>query len=129
MEYHFSKKIINASFEEIEASVREELRKEGFGVLSEINANEIFKEKLDIDFKRYKILGACIPYAAYNLLMKEDKSGVFLPCNVIIQQEEDGTIEVTAINPYAAFMAVENDNIGCHLLEVKEKLLRVIDNA
>ena len=129
MEYHFSKSIINASIEEVEKSVKDELAKEGFGVLTEINVQEILKKKIDVDFKKYKILGACIPYAAYNIIKKEDKAGVFLPCNVLIQEDSEGIIEISAINPYAAFKAVDNDNIGCHLLEVKEKLLRVIDNA
>ena len=121
--------IINASFEEIESSVREELKQEGFGVLTEINVQQTLKKKLDLDFKRYVILGACIPEAAYKLLQQEMKAGVFLPCNIILEENDDESIEVSAINPLAAFSAVDNDSIGCHLKEIQQKLIKVIDNC
>lgn len=121
--------IINASFEEIESSVREELKQEGFGVLTEINVQQTLKKKLDVDFKRYIILGACIPEAAYKLLQQEVKAGVFLPCNIILEENDDESIEVSAINPVAAFSAVDNDSIGCHLEEIQQKLMNVIDNC
>tara|TARA_Y100000385_G_scaffold241372_1_gene257758 strand:- start:6414 stop:6782 length:369 start_codon:yes stop_codon:yes gene_type:complete len=121
--------IINASFEEIESSVREELKQEGFGVLTEINVQQTLKKKLDLDFKRYVILGACIPEAAYKLLQQEMKAGVFLPCNIILEENDDESIEVSAINPLAAFSAVDNDSIGCHLEEIQQKLIKVIDNC
>jgi uncharacterized protein (DUF302 family) len=121
--------IINASFEEIESSVREELKQEGFGVLTEINVQQTLKKKLDVDFKRYIILGACIPEAAYKLLQQELKAGVFLPCNIILEENDDESIEVSAINPVAAFSAVDNDSIGCHLEEIQQKLMNVIDNC
>ncbi|MAZ92948.1 MAG: DUF302 domain-containing protein [Bacteroidales bacterium] len=129
MEYFYSKMIINASFEEIESSVREELKQEGFGVLTEINVQQTLKKKLDLDFKRYVILGACIPEAAYKLLQQEMKAGVFLPCNIILEENDDESIEVSAINPLAAFSAVDNDSIGCHLEEIQQKLIKVIDNC
>ncbi len=129
MEYFYSKMIINASFEEIESSVREELKQEGFGVLTEINVQQTLKKKLDVDFKRYIILGACIPEAAYKLLQQEVKAGVFLPCNIILEENDDESIEVSAINPVAAFSAVDNDSIGCHLEEIQQKLMNVIDNC
>ncbi|MBT3173311.1 MAG: DUF302 domain-containing protein [Lentimicrobiaceae bacterium] len=129
MEYFYSKMIINASFEEIESSVREELKQEGFGVLTEINVQQTLKKKLDVDFKRYIILGACIPEAAYKLLQQELKAGVFLPCNIILEENDDESIEVSAINPVAAFSAVDNDSIGCHLEEIQQKLMNVIDNC
>ena len=129
MEYFYSKMIINASFEEIESSVREELKQEGFGVLTEINVQQTLKKKLDVDFKRYVILGACIPEAAYKLLQQELKAGVFLPCNIILEENDDESIEVSAINPVAAFSAVDNDSIGCHLEEIQQKLMNVIDNC
>ena len=121
--------IINASFEEIESSVREELKQEGFGVLTEINVQQTLKKKLDLDFKRYVILGACIPEAAYKLLQQEMKAGVFLPCNIILEENDDESIEVSAINPLAAFSAVDNDSIGCHFEEIQQKLIKVIDNC
>ena len=121
--------IINASFEEIESSVREELKQQGFGVLTEINVQQTLKKKLDVDFKRYIILGACIPEAAYKLLQQELKAGVFLPCNIILEENDDESIEVSAINPVAAFSAVDNDSIGCHLEEIQQKLMNVIDNC
>ena len=114
---------------EIESSVREELKQEGFGVLTEINVQQTLKKKLDLDFKRYVILGACIPEAAYKLLQQEMKAGVFLPCNIILEENDDESIEVSAINPLAAFSAVDNDSIGCHLKEIQQKLIKVIDNC
>src|SRR4030042_6999825 len=121
IKYYFEKST-SYTFEEAVTKVTEELRKEGFGVLSEIDIHEKLKEKLDVDFRKYKILGACNPAYAYKALQKEDKIGVMLPCNVIIQEKSDGTIEVAAIDPVASMLAIENPalkNIG---LEVQKKL-------
>ena len=101
---------ISYTFEEAVTKVTEEIRKEGFGVLSEIDIHEKLKEKLGVDFRKYKILGACNPAFAYQALQKEDKIGVILPCNVIIQEKSDGTIEVAAVDPVASMQAIENRN-------------------
>jgi len=126
MKYYFEK-TTSYTFEEAVTKVTEELRKEGFGVLSEIDIHEKLKEKLGVDFRKYKILGACNPAFAYQALQKEDKIGVMLPCNVIIQEKSDGTIEVAAVDPIASMQAIENPELKNIALEVQKKLKNVVD--
>ena len=127
MSYYFSK-IVNYDFDTAIAKVTEELKKEGFGVLTEIDVRETFKKKLNIDFKKYRILGACNPHFAYEAIQKEDKIGTMLPCNVIVQEHENGIVEVTAVDPAASMMAVKNDSLGSIALQVREKLNKIIGN-
>ena len=127
MKYYISKKI-DATFEQAIDEVREALGIEGFGVLSEINIHEKFKEKLDVDFRRYTILGACIPAYAYKALQNEDKIGTMLPCNVIIQELGENEIEVAVIDPIASMMAIENPKLAKIAGEIKAKLGRVIES-
>ncbi|MDO9186769.1 MAG: DUF302 domain-containing protein [Bacteroidia bacterium] len=127
MSYYFSK-IVNYDFDTAITRVAEELKKEGFGVLTEIDVKETFKKKLDIDFKKYRILGACNPHFAHEAILKEDKIGTMLPCNVIVQEHENGKVEVTAVDPVASMMAVKNDSLGHIALQVREKLNKVIEN-
>ncbi len=127
MSYYFNK-ITDMNFEEAENKTREELKKEGFGVLTEINVTETLKKKLDVDFRKYKILGACNPPFAYKALQNEDKIGTMLPCNVIIQELSDGKVEVAAIDPIESMKAVKNDMLGEVAVEVRKKLKAVIDN-
>lgn len=126
MKYYFEK-TLKTDFETAVSKTREALKSEGFGVLSEIDINEKLKEKLDIDFRKYKILGACNPSYAYKALEMEDKIGVMLPCNVIIQEKPDGTIEVAAIDPVASMMAIENPKLKDIAAEIRRKLKNVID--
>lgn len=125
MKYYISK-IIKTSFENAEIQTIEALKKEGFGVLSEIDIQEKLKEKLNVDFRKYKILGACNPSSAYKALQQEDKIGVMLPCNVIIQELANNKIEVAAVDPAASMMAVENQVLASIAVGIKEKLERVI---
>lgn len=125
MNYYISTKL-NTSFNEAIALVTEELRKEGFGVLTEIDIHSTLKKKLDIDFRKYKILGACNPTFAHKALQHEDKIGLMLPCNVIVQELDNGQIEVAAVDPAASMMAVENEQLAGIATEVKEMLKRVI---
>lgn len=127
MSYYFSKKI-DIDFDTAIEKVTEELKKEGFGILTQIDVQETLKKKLDVDFMKYKILGACNPQFAYEALKAEEKIGTMLPCNVIVQQHENGTVEVSAIDPVASMMAIKNDSLGNVALYVQEKLSRVIDN-
>lgn len=127
MSYYFSK-IVNYDFDTAITKVTEELKKEGFGILTEIDVKETFKKKLDIDFKKYRILGACNPHFAFEAIQKEDKIGTMLPCNVIVQEHENGKVEVTAVDPAASMMAVKNDSLASIALQVREKLIRVIEN-
>ena len=107
--------------------VTEGLKAEGFGIVSEINMNEKLKEKLGVDFWKYKILGACNPSYAYEALLEEDKIGVILPCNVIIQELSEGVIEVAAVNPVASMSSIDNSKLIKTALNVQQKLKSVID--
>lgn len=127
MKYYFEK-TINYSFEEAVKRVTEELKKEGFGVLTEIDVADTLKKKLDVDFRKYKILGACNPPFAYKALQAEDKIGVMLPCNVVVQQVSDTQTEIAAINPIASMQAVENKSLGEVASEITRKLEKVINN-
>lgn len=127
MKYYISKKI-DATFEQAIDEVKEALAIQGFGVLSEINIHEKLKEKLDVDFRRYTILGACNPAYAYKALQKEDKIGTMLPCNVVVQELGKNEIEVSAVDPVASMMAIENPKLAKIAGEIKAKLERVIES-
>jgi len=127
MQYYFNK-IVEMTFEETIDKVTEELKKEGFGVLTEIDVKAALKKKIDVDFRKYRILGACNPSYAYKALLAEDKIGTMLPCNVIVQEREDGKIEVAAIDPIASMQAVENESLGGIAVEIHAKLKKVIEN-
>ncbi|GET31200.1 hypothetical protein PbJCM13498_00630 [Prolixibacter bellariivorans] len=125
MKYYINKKV-EGSFDEVIVQVTEALQQEGFGVLTEMDIQQKLKEKLDVDFRRYKILGACNPRFAYQALESEDKIGTMLPCNVVVQELDSGGIEVAAVNPVASMQAVENDDLFCISTEILRKLERVI---
>ena len=127
MFYYFNK-VLDISFEEAIKRVTEELKKEGFGVLTEIDVTGTLKKKLDVDFKKYRILGACNPKFAYEALLEEDKIGTMLPCNVIVQQVADGKVEVAAIDPVASMQAIKNENLVKIASQVQSKLKEVIKN-
>ena len=126
MSYYISK-FSNVGYDETLQKVEEELKKEGFGVLTEIDVQATLKKKLDVDFKKYKILGACNPKLAHRALTSEDKVGVLLPCNVIVEENEDGRIEVSAVNPMVAMKTVENEALAEVAELVSEKLQNVIN--
>lgn len=128
MSYYFDKTISGKSFNEVIELVTVELKKEGFGVLTTIDVKQTLKNKIDVDFKNYTILGACNPHFAHKALSSEDKIGVFLPCNVVVQELENGRIEVFAVDPIASMSPVENESLGPIALEVQQKLKNVIDN-
>lgn len=127
MSYHFSK-TVNDDFDTAIEKVTGELKKEGFGVLTQIDVQDTLKKKLDVDFRRYKILGACNPYFAHEALLAEDTIGTMLPCNVIVQERDNGKVEVSAVDPVASMIAIKNDTLGDVAMQVREKLSRVIDN-
>lgn len=127
MSYHISK-IIDSDFNSAIDKVKEELAKEGFGVLTDIDLRSTFKNKLDIDFNNYRILGACKPDLAYKALSSENKIGTMLPCNVIVQEHNNGEIEISAVDPVASMMSVKNDQLGDVAQMVRKKLMRVIEN-
>ncbi len=129
MNYYFNKTLENVSFEEVLDRVSSELQKEGFGVLTEIDVRATFKKKLDIDFRNYRILGACNPHFALKALEAEDKIGTMLPCNVIVQQTSDTQIEIAAVDPVASMLALENIEMAELAKEIRSKLERVITNS
>ncbi|HRK52841.1 MAG TPA: DUF302 domain-containing protein [Cyclobacteriaceae bacterium] len=128
MKYYFNKILKNKGFDSAITQVTEELKKEGFGILTEIDVQDTLKKKIDVDFKKYKILGACNPQFAHKALQSEDKIGVLLPCNIIVQEHDDGAVEVSAVDPIASMGAVENESLGVVAKEVQQKLQRVIEN-
>ena len=127
MSYYFSK-TLKVSFDEAIAKVTEALKKDGFGIITEIDVKETLKKKLNVDFRKYRILGACNPPYAYKALQAEDKIGLMLPCNVIVQELPGGKVEVAAIDPVASMAAVKNTKLGEVGKEVSAKLKAVIDN-
>lgn len=127
MSYNISKKV-EGSFDDTVNKVTEELKKEGFGIISEIDLKEKFKEKLNVDFRNYKILGACNPALAFKAIQQEDKIGTMLPCNILIQEHENGEVEVSAINPLASIGAVNNESLQSIAEEVTSKLRVAIEN-
>lgn len=128
MSYHFTKSC-RMSFEDAIKKVVEELKKEGFGILTEIDVKETLKKKLDVDFRKYKILGACNPPFAYQALQAEDKIGTMLPCNVIVQETAEGTVEVSAVDPVASMQAIHNPRLESIAEQVRAKLKKVIANV
>lgn len=128
MSYYISKIIDSADFAAVEAKVIEALKDQGFGVLTEIDIQQTLKKKLDADLRPYKILGACNPPFALKALMAENKIGTMLPCNVIIQETEDGRIEVAAVDPMASMQAVQNEKLAGIAREVTDRLRSVVSN-
>ncbi|MFN2291125.1 MAG: DUF302 domain-containing protein [Anaerolineae bacterium] len=126
MSYYFSK-ILQMPFEEAIEHVTAELKKDGFGVLTEIDVKSTLKKKMDVDFRNYRILGACNPPFAHRALMAEDKIGTMLPCNVIVQETAAGTVEVSAVDPIASMQAIENPSLGEIAQQVQAKLRQVVE--
>ena len=125
MTYHFSK-TLTLGMDDAIARVTEELKKEGFGILTEIDVQKTLKAKIDVDFRPYRILGACNPGFAHKALLAEDKIGTMLPCNVIVQQHAPGSVEVSAVDPMESMKAIGNPALGIIATEVRDKLQRVI---
>lgn len=127
MKYYITKKVA-LSFDDAVQKVIESLSKEGFGIITEINVKETFKKKLDVDFRNYRILGACNPHFAHHAISVEDKIGVMLPCNVIVQQHLSGEVEVSAINPAVSMQSVGNTELSDVAQKVVGALSRVIES-
>ena len=126
MSYHFSKRL-DVPFDQAVSRVTEALKREGFGLLTDIDVSATLKAKLGEDFRPYRILGACNPQLAYRALQLEDKIGTMLPCNVIVQEHADGTVEVSAVDPVASMQAIENPGLAEVAKEVQAKLRRVVN--
>ncbi|ALC17521.1 hypothetical protein DSOUD_2783 [Desulfuromonas soudanensis] len=126
MNYYFSK-ILPVTFDQAVLRVTEELQKDGFGILTEIDVTGTLKKKLGVDFRKYRILGACNPNFAYQALQKEAHIGTMLPCNVIVQETEDGRIEVAAVDPLVSMQGIKNPELAQVAGEVQARLKGVID--
>ena len=126
--YYFSKTLKAITFYEAIEKITQNLKDEGFGVLTTIDLKSTFKNKLDVNFYNYTILGACNPQFAFQALSSEDKIGTMLPCNVIVQEKEFGKIEISAVNPLESMKAVQNSSLEKIALEVAEKLKNAINN-
>ncbi len=128
MTYHYSRTLTDVSFDETIERTIEALKTEGFGVLSDIDVQKALKEKIGVDFRPYRILGACNPTYAHRALQQEDKIGTMLPCNVVVQATEDGGCEVSAVDPVASMQAIDNPALGEIATTIREKLRTVIDS-
>ena len=126
MSYYFSK-TIEAQFEDAVARTREALKHEGFGIITEIDVQKTLKSKIDVDFRPYLILGACNPGMAYEALQVEDKVGTMLPCNVIVQERSEGSVEIAAIDPVASMQAIENPGLAQKAAAVAGKLQSALE--
>jgi uncharacterized protein (DUF302 family) len=126
MSYYFNK-IVDMPFDRAVARVREELQKEGFGVLTEIDVKATMKKRLGVDYRNYLILGACNPPFAHKALEAEDKIGTMLPCNVIVQETAEGSVEVAAVDPIASMQAIDNPGLGEIAQQVQAKLRQVVE--
>jgi uncharacterized protein (DUF302 family) len=127
MSYYFSK-TVSGEFDAVVQKVIEALKKEGFGVLTDIDVKHTMKQKIGVEFHSYRILGACNPSLAHKALIAEDKIGTMLPCNVIVQDVGRGQIEVAAINPQAAMEKVGNRQLTDVAAEVAGKLQAVVNS-
>ena len=128
MSYKISKNV-DLTYDEALDKVTEELKKEGFGVLTEIDVKETLKEKLAVDVPRYKILGACNPPFAHKALKAEPGVGLLLPCNVVVYESESGEVTVAGINAEAMLSVIERDDVTPIAEEVNKRMKRVIDNV
>ena len=126
MAYYFAKKV-SMPFYRVVERVREELTREGFGVLTEIDVKDTLKKKLGVNFREYRILGACNAPFAYQALQEEDKIGTMLPCNIIVQRLSKDEVEVAAIDPVASMQSVQNPNLGEVAEKVQKMLKDIID--
>ena len=125
MAYHFTK-TLRVPFETAVSQVTEALKQRGFGILTEIDVQQTLKKKLDVDFRPYRILGACNPPLAYQALQAEDKIGTMLPCNVIVQDVGNGVIEVSAVDPVASMAAIDNPKLATIAATVQARLKEVV---
>lgn len=126
--YYYTTTLENLPFEAVIERVTAALKEEGFGVLTDIDIQATLKKKLDADLHKYRILGACNPGFAYKALQNEDKVGVMLPCNVIVQEREEGRVEVSAVDPIASMSAIQNPELEGIAAEVASRLQRMIES-
>jgi uncharacterized protein (DUF302 family) len=120
--------MMDVNFDEAIQRTTDALKVEGFGIITEIDLQEKFKEKLGVNYKKYRILGACNPSYAYKAVLLEERIGTMLPCNVLVIEQGENKTEVSAVNPIASMMGIENKELESIAIEITEKLKRVISN-
>ena len=125
MSYYFSKTLV-MPFDQAIQHVTDALAAKGFGVLTTIDVRATMKKKLNVEFRPYIILGACNPEFAYKAMQSEDKIGTMLPCNVVVQEVSKGSVEVSAVDPVASMMAVQNPKLATIAGEVRDLLKQVV---
>ncbi|MBS3770394.1 MAG: DUF302 domain-containing protein [Bacteroidales bacterium] len=125
---YYTNKTLEENFDQVVEKVTDALKEEGFGVLSDIDVQQTLKKKLDVNFRKYRILGACNPPNAHKALTAEPYIGLMLPCNVVVQETEGGKVDVSAVDPVASMASVENSQLKGVATNIKEKLERVIQN-
>lgn len=128
MSYYFSK-TVKVGFDDAVASTKEALKRHSFGVLTQIDMRDILKKRLNVDFRPYLILGVCNLQMTYRALRVEDKIGTMLPCNIVLQQHEDGRVEISAVDPVASMQAITNVEVGQVAQDVRSQLQRVVDEV
>ena len=128
MEYYFNKTLTDLTFDQVVDKITQALKAEGFGILTEIDIKTTLKNKLDVDYPSYKILGACNPVFAYKALLAENKIGTMLPCNVIVRETKNGNIEVAAVDPIASMTSVKNEDLAEIADEVRNKLKKAVNS-
>ncbi|MFH2096472.1 MAG: DUF302 domain-containing protein [Bacteroidota bacterium] len=126
MDYYFSKEL-EYGFEEAIERTTEALKKEGFGIISDIDVSTTLKKKIDVDFRKYRILGACNPVLAHRALLQEKNLGIMLPCNVVVQETGGGGAEVAVTNPYVVFQGVQNEALESLAHHVAESMKKVLE--
>jgi uncharacterized protein (DUF302 family) len=128
MDYYYSK-TVRKGFDKAVSRIKKALKNEGFGILTEIDVSDTLKKKLDVEFRNYRILGACNPPFAYRALQAEDKIGTMLPCNVVVQEKGDGAVELAAVNPVASMQAIDNPDLREIADAIGQKLNKIIQNT
>ena len=128
MKYYNSKKV-DYSYDEAIQKVTDELKEEGFGVLTEIDVKDTLKNKIDVDFRKYKILGACNPSFAHKAILAEPNIGTLLPCNVVVQEDDDGKTDISMFNPKESMKTVDNEELQSIAEEITNRLNRVLDRV
>ena len=126
MNYYYSKKI-KGTMDELVEQITEGLKKEGFGILSDINIKDLFKEKINVEFRPYRILGACNPVFSNKAITAEERAGLMLPCNFVVQEMGDGLVDVSVVDPVASMTAIDNDELKETAAQIKAKLIFVVD--
>ena len=126
---YYNSKTVSYTFDEVIEKITAQLKEEGFGVLTEIDVQATLKKKLDVDFRQYKILGACNPPFAHKALSAEPNVGVLLPCNVIVQESNKGGVNISIVNPMESMQAVGNEELGVIAKEISDKLVSVLEKV